>query len=129
MPANVTKKELQLRLNSKTMSAEYDSPQTKNITDDFSISIDLSDNDFSFKNIVNDEPLLNPNISDDQITKNKNSNLKIDDKFDNISDPIYNLDENVSLVNSKTKSNKKQNIISNKLKKITRKPLSRQYKK
>ena len=39
MPANVTKKELQLRLNSKTMSAEYDSPQTKNITDDFSISM------------------------------------------------------------------------------------------
>jgi hypothetical protein len=129
MPANVTKKELQLRLNSKTISAEYDSPQTKNITDDFSISIDLSDNDFSFKNIVNDEPLLNPNISDAQITKNKNSNLKIDDKFDNISDPIYNLDENLSLVNSKTKSNKKQNIVSNKLKKITRKPLSRQYKK
>jgi len=129
MPANVTKKELQLRLNSKTISAEYDSPQTKNITDDFSISIDLSDNDFSFKNIVNDEPLLNPNISDAQITKNKNSNLKIDDKFDNISDPIYDLDESVSLVNSKTKSNKKQNIVSNKLKKITRKPLSRQYKK
>ncbi len=79
------------------------------------ITIESSDKSFSFKKVGDDsEMLMNPNILDRRESlglKNKKSSLE--KEFDNENDPIYDLDENRSDLNSKpTNNNNREKAIS-----------------
>jgi|5_EtaG_2_1085323.scaffolds.fasta_scaffold02448_5 hypothetical protein len=89
--------------------------------DDINFTLQDVGKDFSFKQLINDEALTNPNISEVELNKPKNEYLKIDKNFDNIEDPIYQIDDAPSKVEtqpSMINDNKKKMIIRNKLKNI-----------
>ena len=87
------------------------------------INFSLEDNigkDFSFKQLIDDETLTNPNLSGPKPNTLKNKALSIDKNFDNIEDPIYEIDNarsNIELQELST-NNKKTTIVKNKLKNI-----------
>tara|TARA_Y100000593_G_C4044094_1_gene206584 strand:- start:16 stop:429 length:414 start_codon:yes stop_codon:yes gene_type:complete len=64
-----------------------------------SITVEPTDNNFSFKDISTDMELIeNPNILDDKTLNLKNSNIETKDKFDEQEDPFFDLDEQVDKV-------------------------------
>ena len=92
-----------------------------NSEDDINFSLENFAKDFSFKQLKDDELLINPNILEIDSNNTKNQYLKIDKNFDNINDPIYEIDDAIDKVLHKSltaKENKQKSIIKNKLKKI-----------
>lgn len=81
------------------------------------LKIEVSSKNFSFKdNALQMESLQNPNIVDSQeFDRIRNSKLELTDKFDNQSDPFFDLDDSIDIVYSPKK------IRNNSLNKITKK--------
>ena len=78
------------------------------------IMLKSADKSFSFKKVVDDsEMLINPSILDRRESRDlKNKESSLDKKFDNENDPIYDLDENRSVLDSKLEDNSKEKEIS-----------------
>ena len=81
------------------------------------LKIEVSSKNFSFKdNALQMESLQNPNIVDSQeFDRIRNSKLELTEKFDNQSDPFFDLDDSIDIVYSPKK------IRNNSLNKITKK--------
>ena len=77
--------------------------QETNVLGNFSISESLAPANFSFKKINNEiESIQNPNIVEEkEFNVLKDSPLSLDDKFSELDDPIYNLDEQRTLLSQK----------------------------
>ena len=73
-----------------------------------------ADKSFSFKKVVDDsEMIINPSILDRRESRGlKNKESSLDKKFENENDPIYDLDENRSVLDSKLEDNSKEKEIS-----------------
>ncbi len=78
------------------------------------IMLKSADKSFSFKKIVDDsEMIINPSILDRRESRDlKNKESSLDKKFENENDPIYDLDENRSALDSKLEDNSKEKEIS-----------------
>lgn len=118
MPTNIKKNLLTSFINKNNFVESNEIIESKNNSYSMPISIENLDTNFSFKQKLNIDLLENSNIMDSSIKENKNSNLKIDSKFDSESDPIYDLDEEIDIVyeNKNYKKNVKEKILLNKLK-------------
>ena len=118
MPTNIKKILLTSFINKNNFVESNEIIESKNNPYSMPISIENLDTNFSFKQKLNIDLLENSNIMDSSIKENKNSNLKIDSKFDSESDPIYDLDEEIDIVyeNKNYKKNVKEKILLNKLK-------------
>lgn len=118
MPTNIKKNLLTSFINKNNFVESNEIIESKNNPYSMPISIENLDTNFSFKQKLNIDLLENSNIMDSSIKENKNSNLKIDSKFDSESDPIYDLDEEIDIVyeNKNYKKNVKEKILLNKLK-------------
>lgn len=78
------------------------------------IMLKSADKSFSFKKVVDDsEMIINPSILDRRESRGlKNKESSLDKKYENENDPIYDLDENRSALDSKIEDNSKEKEIS-----------------
>ena len=89
--------------------------------DNVRFSLENIAKNFSFKQLIDDELITNPNIVETDFNKKKNKYSKIDKNFDNIDDPIYEIDnarDKVDYKSSTTKQDKQKIIVKNKLKNL-----------
>jgi hypothetical protein len=98
------------KINNKTRFLFTDDTQQGVDIQDLSIiPIDLN-KDFSFKMVDSNIELLdNPNILDNA-KFTKNSGLELNNTFDDIQDPIFDLDEDLPVIDKKPKIQKERKI-------------------
>ena len=102
------------------------SPSISNIV----LDLNLSQN-FSFKDtLLDDENLLNANINDTKnIKKQFSKGAKLDNKFNEVDNPIYDLDSGVDnlLLNIDVSVDNKEKKIQKLSKKISKRDFTRKY--
>jgi len=119
MPTNVKKRFFTSFLENPNFVKPYEIIENQNNSYSMPTSIEDEDINFSFNKKTDGEFLKNPNIIENSIKEETNSNLKINKSFDNSDDAIYDLDEKVDIIydnKNDYKKNIKQNVLSNKFK-------------
>jgi hypothetical protein len=101
------------KINSKVVKLEFELEKYESESlGQLGISTSLEKKDFSFGQVaIDSESLVNPNILEkDRLNKITNSPNLLKDKFDELSDPIFDLDENRPEVSMEQKSLDNQGI-------------------